>query len=228
MRFGLKEPVRNIKNNKILTAVQKTFLSEFVKSDLREVCRLTGGTALSAFYLEHRLSEDLDFFSKENVPLNVLERFLKSISIIEDISFSKLFDRNIFNLKIKDNSFLKVEFTFSSLINIEDYVGVEQLILDSFLDLTVNKLCAIADRFDAKDYVDVYYALKSSDLSLRDLIELAEKKCDIKGIRHVLKSRLIQIPDGIDKLPLKAALSENDVKNFFEGLIRDIIAAEKI
>jgi predicted nucleotidyltransferase component of viral defense system len=24
--------------------------------------RLTGGTALRAFYLEHRLSEDLDFF----------------------------------------------------------------------------------------------------------------------------------------------------------------------
>jgi hypothetical protein len=55
-----------------------------------------------------------------------------------------------------------------------------------------------------------------------------EKKCDIKGIRHVLKSRIIQIPAGIDKLPLKVALSENDVKNFFEGLIRDIIAAEKI
>ncbi|MDP2960733.1 MAG: nucleotidyl transferase AbiEii/AbiGii toxin family protein, partial [candidate division Zixibacteria bacterium] len=194
----------------------------------REVFRLTGGTALSAFYLEHRLSEDLDFFSKENVPLNVLERFLRSISIIEDISFSKLFDRNIFNLKIKDKSFLKVEFTSSSLINIEDCVSVDQLIIDSFLDLTVNKLCAIADRFDAKDYVDVYCVLKTSDFSLRDLIELAEKKCDIKGIHHVLKSRLIQIPAGIDKLPLKVALSENEVKNFFEGLVRDIIAAEKI
>jgi predicted nucleotidyltransferase component of viral defense system len=228
MRFGLKEPIRDINNNKILTPSQKSFLSEFVKSELREVFRLTGGTALSAFYLEHRLSEDLDFFSKENVPLNVLERFLKSVGSIKEISFSKLFDRNIFSLKKNDGSLLKVEFTTNSLINIEDHVSIDHLMIDSFLDLTVNKLCAIADRFDAKDHVDVYCALKGSDLSLRDLIELAEKKCDIKGIRHVLKSRIIQIPAGIDKLPLKVALSENDVKNFFEGLIRDIIAAEKI
>ncbi len=82
MRFGLKEPVRDINNNKILTAVQKSFLSEFEKSELREVFRLTGGTALSAFYLEHRLSEDIDFFSKEKVPLTVLGAFLKSICFI--------------------------------------------------------------------------------------------------------------------------------------------------
>jgi predicted nucleotidyltransferase component of viral defense system len=228
MRFGLKEPVRGINNNKILTPSQKSFLSEFVKSELREVFRLTGGTALSAFYLEHRVSEDLDFFSKENVPLNVLERFLKSVGSIKEISFSKLFDRNIFSLGENDGSFLKVEFTMSSSINIEDYASIDHLMIDSFLDLTVNKLCAIADRSDAKDYVDVYCSLKGSDLSLRDLIYLAEKKCDIKGIRHVLKSRLIQIPSGINKLPLKVALSENDIRNFFEGLIRDIIAAEKI
>jgi predicted nucleotidyltransferase component of viral defense system len=228
MRFGLKEPVRDINNNKILTAVQKSFLSEFIKSELREVFRLTGGTALSAFYLEHRLSEDLDFFSKEKVPLTVLEAFLKSISFIKEISYSKIFDRNVFNLGINDGSLLKVEFTAFGLINIEECPLIGSLKVDSFLDLTVNKLCAIADRFDAKDYADVYCALKDSDLSLRDLIKLAEKKCDIKGIRHVLKSRLIQIPEGINKLPLLTALTENDVKNYFEGLIKDIIASEKM
>lgn len=224
----MRNPVKGIDNNRILTPNQKTFLKEFVKSELREVFRLAGGTALSAFYLEHRLSEDLDFFSKEKVPLTVLERFLKSISIVEDMSFTKLFDRNIFNLKIRDGSFLKVEFTAISLINLEGYFLIDRLIVDGFLDLTVNKLCAIADRSDAKDYVDVYCALKDGDLSLKELISLAEKKCDIKGIRHVLKSRLLQIPAGIDKLPLRIDLTEDDVKTFFERLIRDIIAAEKI
>lgn len=228
MRFGLKKPVRDINNNKILTAVQKSFLSEFKKSELKEVFRLTGGTALSAFYLEHRLSEDIDFFSKEKVPFTVLEAFLKSIGFIKEISYSKIFDRNVFTLVIKDGSLLKVEFTAFELINIEECASIGGLNVDSFVDIIVNKLCAIADRFDAKDYVDVYCALKGSDLSLRDLIELAEKKCDIKGIRHVLKSRLIQIPDGINKLPLLTALTENDVKYHFEKLIKDIIASEKI
>lgn len=224
----MRKPVRDINNNKILTAVQKSFLSEFVKSELREVFRLTGGTALSAFYLEHRLSEDIDFFSKEKVPLAVLEAFLKSIGFIREISYSKIFDRNVFSLGINNGSLLKVEFTAFELLNMEDCVLIEGLKVDSFIDIIVNKLCAIADRFDAKDYVDVYCALQGSDLSLRDLMELAENKCAIKGIRHVLKSRLIQIPDGIAKLPLLTALTENDVKNHFERLIKDIIAFEKM
>lgn len=224
----MKKPVKSIDDNRILTFNQQTFLSEFIKSELKDVFRLSGGTALSAFYLEHRLSEDLDFLSKENVPLTILESFLRSINIVEDIFFTKLFDRNIFNLKIKDGSFLKVEFAATSLINLEDNVLIGNLVVDSFLDITVNKLCAIADRTEAKDYVDVYCALKNSDLSLRELMSLAEKKCGIKGIRYVLESRLLQIPDGIDKLQLRINLTEDDIRIFFENHIRDIILEKKL
>jgi len=224
----MKKPVKGIDDNRILTFNQKTFLNEFIKSELKDVFRLSGGTALSAFYLEHRFSEDLDFLSKENVPLTVLESFLKSISIVEDIFFTKLFDSNIFNLKIKDKSFLKVEFTATSLINLEDNVLIDHLIVDSFLDIIVNKLRAIADRFEAKDYVDVYCALKDCDLSLKELMSLAEKKCGIKGIRYVLESRLLQIPDGIDKLQLRISLTEDDIRTFFEKYIIDIISDKKL
>jgi len=224
----MKKPLRGIDNNRILIPNQRLFLHEFVKSDLRDVFRLTGGTALSAFYLEHRLSEDLDFFSSEIVPLTVIENFLKSVDSVMEISFSKLFDRNIFDLMMTDRGLLKLEFTQTTLINIEEYALIDNLRIDSFLDIVVNKLCAIADRYDAKDYVDVYCALKNSDLNLKDLFVLAEKKCNIKGIRHVLKSRLLQIPDGIQKLPLKIELTETDLKIFFEKLIRDIIASEKL
>ncbi len=224
----MKKPLKGIDNNRILTPNQKAFLHEFIKSGLKDIFRLTGGTALSAFYLEHRLSEDIDFFSSEKVPLSVLEEFLKSVNNVTEIFFSRLFDRNIFNLKIKDGSSLKVEFTTYQLINIEECAVIDHLQLDSLLDITVNKLCAIAERSDAKDYVDVYCVLKNSDFSLKELIKLSEKKCDIKGISHILKSRLLQIPAGISKLPLKIDLTEADVKNFFEKHIRDIIASEKI
>ncbi|MEK6653514.1 MAG: hypothetical protein AABY50_11345 [Nitrospirota bacterium] len=36
------------------------------------------------------------------------------------------------------------------------------------------------------------------------------------------------VPDRINKLTLLTALTENDVKNHFEGLIKDIIASEKL
>lgn len=68
MRYGMKKPIKGISDNAILTSQQKIFLQEFAKTELSDIFRLTGGTALSAFYLEHRFSDDLDFFSIEKVP----------------------------------------------------------------------------------------------------------------------------------------------------------------
>lgn len=223
----MKKPIREIEDNRILTAQQKTFLQEFVKADLQSAFRLTGGTALSAFYLEHRLSEDIDFFSSEKIPFYIPEEFLKNLSFIEHITHTKLFDRNIFSLKLKDNASLKVEFTYYPLKNIEEPVRVDNLLIDSFLDIVVNKLCAIADRLDAKDYVDVYCALRNSDLPLENLINLAEKKCEIKGIRHILQSRLLQVPDGVDKLSMKVAVTKDNIEGFLKRRIRGIVEKER-
>jgi len=222
----MKKPIRGIDDSRILIPTQSAFLKEFAKSELKDIFRLTGGTALSAFYLEHRLSEDLDFFSSEKIPSYIPEEFLKSLDMIDGITHTKLFDRNIFNLNLNDGSALKIEFTYYPLKNFENPFAIDNLLIDSFIDIVVNKLCTIADRFDAKDYVDVYCALKKSDLVLEDLTVLAEKKCEIKGIKHILKNRLLQIPDGIENLPLMIPIKKKDIKDFFGRLIRDIVAKE--
>ena len=50
---------------KILTKNQKKFLDFFKKSPhLVKNFYFTGGTCLAEFYLKHRMSEDLDFFSE--------------------------------------------------------------------------------------------------------------------------------------------------------------------
>jgi len=46
-----------------LNALQRQVLDLFARSALREKFYWTGGTLLSAVYLHHRRSEDLDFFS---------------------------------------------------------------------------------------------------------------------------------------------------------------------
>lgn len=217
---------RGIEDNLILTTHQKDFLCAFSKSDLRDLFRLTGGTALSAFYLGHRLSEDLDFFSTEKIPFYIVEDFLKSLNFIDTISHTRLFDRNIFTLILKNGKVLKTEFTYYPLKNLEDTNIIDGLQVDSFLDIVVNKLCAIADRTDAKDYIDVYCAINSSDLSLEDLINLAEKKCEIKGIRHILKNRLMEIPSGVEKLPLKVGVKKQDIEDFFRVEIKSIVDKE--
>ncbi len=219
----MRKPVRGIEDNTILTPNQKRLLQAFSRSDLREVYRLTGGTALSAFYLEHRSSEDLDFFSSEKIPLVALEAFVKTLDFVEETHLTKLYDRNLFLLKPRSGGPLKVEFTYYPLMNIEDPVTIGSLRVDSFTDIVVNKLCAIADRIEAKDYLDVYCAIKQEGLLLSVLIDLAERKCEIKGIRHILQSRLLQIPDSFEALPMKWHIRKKEVEAFFKGLVKKLV-----
>jgi|GEM_PF-4471563 hypothetical protein len=53
------EPLRDYEappDDLLPSPVHKEFLQAFINSDLKDVFRLTGGTALIAFYLEPRLS----------------------------------------------------------------------------------------------------------------------------------------------------------------------------
>ena len=57
---------------------------------------LTGGTALSAYYLQHRISDDLDFFSGEEIdPIFVhdLAQKIKSLLDVSEMRFSRIYDR---------------------------------------------------------------------------------------------------------------------------------------
>jgi predicted nucleotidyltransferase component of viral defense system len=54
----------------ILTNTQKSLLKYLSNNEsLTKDYYLSGGTALSEYYLHHRLSEDLDFFSMHEVDL---------------------------------------------------------------------------------------------------------------------------------------------------------------
>lgn len=66
----------------ILTPKQSQFL-EFISKDeqITKQFYLTGGAALSEFYLQHRLSYDIDLFTeKQEVDQRLTEAFLKKIS----------------------------------------------------------------------------------------------------------------------------------------------------
>ena len=54
-----------LKGKGLLTPIQKSFLAIFTQVPDQERFFLTGGTALAEYYLGHRLSFDLDFFTSE-------------------------------------------------------------------------------------------------------------------------------------------------------------------
>lgn len=68
-----------MKKIRILTPVQESFLALLGKQKFSKSFYLTGGTALAAFYIPYRLSEDLDFFSENEIHTEEIIVFLRSI-----------------------------------------------------------------------------------------------------------------------------------------------------
>lgn len=56
---------------------REILLSLLEYSDIESKFFLTGGTALSVFYLHHRISEDLDLFTANPIKLSELDIYIK-------------------------------------------------------------------------------------------------------------------------------------------------------
>ncbi len=166
---------------KILTENQAAFLERLRDSPfLKENFYLTGGTALAAFYLEHRYSEDLDFFSESEFDLldiNVFLDGLKQSLPIAKIDFQQSFNRNLFFLHF-DSQILKVEFIFFPFPRLEKSEEKEGILIDSLLDIAVNKLFTIYQRTNARDYIDLYFICQEKNFSIADLVQKARVKFD--------------------------------------------------
>ena len=130
----------------ILSKSQKNILVLLSEEKLiAESFYLTGGTALAEFYLQHRLSEDLDFFSeKEFDPIFVSSIFKKiqSKAGIKKVNFEQSFNRNLFFLEL-ENEIIKTEFTYFPFSRIESKEKFGNLYIDSLIDIAVNKIFTI-------------------------------------------------------------------------------------
>jgi len=100
-----------VSENLILTPEQKIFLARFAASELRDSYYLTGGTALAAFHLRHRYSDDLDLFTEDEVSIEPVMAFVRGLPGFRQVSFQHKFDRRIFLLDFERAASLKVEFT---------------------------------------------------------------------------------------------------------------------
>lgn len=149
---------------------------------------LTGGTALSRGYYNHRYSDDLDYFVNDHQDFHrIAERQVEKLR--------RMFDE--INIAIKGENYYRI-FVASERLKIEmvndvpSHIGgmVEHPILgfiDSKENILANKLTALVDRSLPKDVVDIYYLLKDG-LSLKKALSDAESKA--AGISPLLIARI--------------------------------------
>jgi predicted nucleotidyltransferase component of viral defense system len=168
-----------MKNN-ILTPKQAAFLKAFGESALAKNFYLSGGTPLSAFYLKHRYSEDLDFFCENEFDTLSIDIFFKKVKDklgITKIDFQQSYNRNLFFCQFK-NEILKTEFTYFPFPRLEKGSVFEGVEIDSLTDIAVNKLFTIYQRTKARDYIDLFFVVKEAGFSIEELIHKARSKFD--------------------------------------------------
>lgn len=189
-----------MEKNIILTPLQKKLLKLFAYSQLAKHYYLTGGTALAAFHLKHRISEDLDFFAKTAAPLETVERFCHHAAVefgLKTPTLTRLYDRRIFIFPIETEE-LKVEFAEYPYDQLNPMATIGGVQIDSIRDIAANKIMAIFDRFEPKDYVDLAVLLKK--FTLKNMITDAHRKFGVRiepisfGAKLMLVEKLPVMP----------------------------------
>ena len=144
---------------KILKDWQESVIRLLAKEKDFKNFYLTGGTALAAYYEYHRISDDLDFFSFEDIDstfVHAIANKIKDILNAKEMRFSRLYDRNqFFYLLQNEDSEAKIEFSKYPFKQLRPPNNINGIAIDNEYDLAVNKLAALLARFDPKDFVDI-------------------------------------------------------------------------
>lgn len=206
----------------VLTADQKEII-KLVTGEPRLVdFYLSGGTALAAYYLAHRFSDDLDFFIFNDPDILFLKKFSETIKgriSASGLRFERLHDRNQFFFQT-DSEELKIEFTkypFHQLEKPQTNGGIK---IDSLRDIAANKLMAMLDRFDPKDFVDLFFILQNK--SLNEIRRDTEAKFEMK-IDNIFLGGELAKARRIEALPkMIKQLTVSELKTLFSDLARSL------
>lgn len=164
----------------ILTPTHETMLTLLAQSDLKDRFYWTGGTLLSHYYLHHRKSFDLDFFTEKPFEHDELLPFVTQVKQALHIDYfeeTKVYDRWEYVIPITD-PVTRFEFVYYNhekkrLAPLSSYRG---LLIDNLTDMAANKVMAYLDRNQPKDLLDVYTLLKEKKFELGELLSLVERK----------------------------------------------------
>jgi predicted nucleotidyltransferase component of viral defense system len=205
----------------VLSELQWEFLSIFFKGS--PPFFLTGGTALSAFYLHHRYSQDLDLFTVDTdafdrVPLYVDDTATKLSASVVSLQTAPQFHR--YRVSRKGESVI-VDLVREVVPQIsKEKRNFDGIVVDTLDDIVANKICTVISRAEIKDHIDLYF-LDRAGYRLEDHIKLAQQKD--AGVSQAMLAylfsefRLSRIPDY-----MISPASLEDLQEYFQSLSRKL------
>jgi predicted nucleotidyltransferase component of viral defense system len=205
----------------ILTDLQEEILKIFAKTEEAELFYLTGGTALATFYLQHRLSKDLDFFTPEEEAIGYMGERLKSNLAAGGIEVRTIRKLKSFYeiLASKEESHVPIHLALDSPFRFEKVEEIfSQVRVDSLIDIATNKLLTVYGRAEPRDFVDVFFLVKEK-FSMDQLIE--KSKFKDPGLDEyylaIAFHRAKEFPEDILKFPVSMVkhLDIKEMKDYF-------------
>jgi predicted nucleotidyltransferase component of viral defense system len=205
----------------ILTPLQHRFLTEFFRST--QEFYLTGGTALSAFYLQHRYSEDLDLFTPDSLAFQEADKVVAQscgkISVlytpVRITSFFKHFQIGSVEAP------LTIHLSFETVPQLHLPNTFEGIRVDAIEEITVNKICAALGRTEIKDLIDLYF-LDQAGYTIAGYFNLAQQKdagLTWESLAYTLSQfDFLEIPSFMIK-----ALTVEELQQFVETTIEWLI-----
>ena len=160
--------------------------------DLDTPFYLTGGTALSRCYLQHRYSDDLDFFvNNESNFIKIVDLILMNLkkefevkAVIRSESYVSLMIDGV----LKADFVNDVSFRFGQLKKYKIYSK-----MDNLENILSNKLSALISRDEAKDVVDILMISKKINVGWKKIFSDVNSKA--VGIFPIdISRKLIDFP----------------------------------
>jgi predicted nucleotidyltransferase component of viral defense system len=171
---------------------------------------LAGGTAC-ALHLGHRTSDDLDFFSKQNLTHFEMQNSLRRCGhIVVDFSDSQTLVGRFNKTKV---SFFN--YNYPLIREPQHFLNIK---ISSLEDIGCMKLDAISSRGSKRDFVDLYFILKKFNLSLKEFFRYFEQKYGRANynIVHILKSLVyFDDADRDPELNMRITFSWENLKHFY-------------
>jgi predicted nucleotidyltransferase component of viral defense system len=208
----------------LLTPLQRKLLAEIGESPLQDEFFLTGGTALAALYLHHRYSVDLDLFTENPAAVAQVVPTMQEIADRLEITFPRTLS-TFLEAFVASLDGERVEFDFAqdSPYRLEPirFDPELQLAVDNPTDIACNKLSALFDRAEPKDFVDVYFIVREF-LPFEQLVTLARRK-HVGMDDYWLAMALAQV-EKISVLPrMVKPLSLDELEAFFLARAKELM-----
>jgi predicted nucleotidyltransferase component of viral defense system len=188
-----------------------------------------GGAALASIHLHHRTSEDLDFFLMRPVDPEeaaAVGRALVTTSTRVDVEV--VGPRTSLLLRRGAGVIGRIDFAYYPFDPIGRRTSWRGLVVESLIDMTVNKVQAVLTRQQPRDLVDLYFLLREGpERDLERLLDFVRAKFDVGAHTMGLVARLLLVHD-VRELPrMLRPVALGELVAFFEARAHDLVRPKR-